>query len=699
MAADGAPEAPRPVVYVTALAPVVTATAVVALGLVELLASRGRRVGVLGPIVRETKDDPLAELLVAHAGAGQDVAGTVVATSSEGACAEAVHGRVSERLAALPRAYDAVVCVGAAVGGEVAAARLELDTTVPAALRLPVAHVVEVDGRPTSAVVAAAAQERELLVARGCRLLATFVVGVAAGDRVDVRWRVGESAPGIPVYAVGAPAALTTPTARDAGAAIGATRVAGDEESMDRAVEGCVPATGETDQVLASLREHALLVAPAGRTDVALLAAAAVSARGVPAPGALVLSGQRPSVDVLHLLEPAGVPVLLTGMGVDDVVRATHHLRAALWPADERAVASSLGEFDAGVDGDVVAERLGLPPVAPGPRAFAAQLRRRARSTRKHAVLADGCDERVLRAAQVLVHGQLADVTLLGPADGVRRAAERLGIRLGDARIVDPLTSSLRPRLADAYVRLRSADGVSAEAAGEAAADPTCFGALYVQQGLADALLTGAGHAFEHTVRTALEVVRPASGGGASSAFVVCQPDRVVLLADCGVVATPSAEQLADVAVRSADTATMLGVEPRVALLSFSAGAASAGADIDRVRAAAELVAARRPDLPLTGPIQYDVAVVPSVAAARMPEDPVAGRASVLVFPDAKTAAATLRAMQRATGAVAIGPLLQGLQRPVNHVPREATVADIVTLVAATVLQSSASTPVRSIRI
>jgi phosphate acetyltransferase len=247
----------------------------------------------------------------------------------------------------------------------------------------------------------------------------------------------------------------------------------------------------------------------------------------------------------------------------------------------------------------------------------------------------------------------------------------------------------LRYQFADQYAELRKAKGISVEQAREIMYDVSYFGTMLVYNGMVDGMVSGAAHTTAHTVRPAFEIIRTVPGvSTVSSVFLMCLPDRVLAYGDCAIVPNPTPEQLADIAICSARTAAQFGVEPRVAMLSYSTGESGTGADVDKVRAATELVRARDPQLPVEGPIQYDAAVDPSVAATKMHDSPVAGRATVLIFPDLNTGNNTYKAVQRSAGAIAIGPVLQGLRKPVNDLSRGALVEDIVNTVAITAIQA-----------
>jgi phosphate acetyltransferase len=320
---------------------------------------------------------------------------------------------------------------------------------------------------------------------------------------------------------------------------------------------------------------------------------------------------------------------------------------------------------------------------------FEYQLLERARSERKRIVLPEGEDDRILKAAGRLLHRGVADLTILGDEADIRARAAELGVDLADAVVLNPRTSELCDQFAEQYAELRKKRGITVEQARETIHDVSYFGTMLVHNGLVDGMVSGAAHTTAHTVRPAFEIIKTMPEvSTVSSIFLMCLADKVLAFGDCAIVPDPTAEQLADIAISSSRTAAQFGIEPRVAMLSYSTGSSGTGADVDKVRAATELVRQRDPELLVEGPIQYDAAVEPSVAATKMPDSPVAGRATVLIFPDLNTGNNTYKAVQRSANAVAIGPVLQGLNKPVNDLSRGALVSDIVNTVAITAIQA-----------
>ena len=328
-------------------------------------------------------------------------------------------------------------------------------------------------------------------------------------------------------------------------------------------------------------------------------------------------------------------------------------------------------------------------PTAVTPLAFQADLIERARAQRKRIVLPEPDDDRVLQAAAQVLAAGIADITFVGDADYVAKRAGELGLDLSAAQVVSVNDPAYLERYAEEFARLRAKKGVTLEQAREKVTDVSYFGTMMVHMGDADGMVSGAAHTTAHTIVPSFQIIKTKPGTSiVSSVFLMLLQDRVLVYGDCAVNPEPNAAELADIAISSAATARQFGVEPRVAMLSFSTGTSGKGADVDKVREATELVRAKEPDLAVEGPIQYDAAIDPTVAAKKAPDSLVAGRANVFIFPDLSSGNIGYKAVQRSSGAIAIGPVLQGLNKPVNDLSRGALVEDIINTVAITAVQA-----------
>ena len=420
------------------------------------------------------------------------------------------------------------------------------------------------------------------------------------------------------------------------------------------------------------------------------------AAEGFPSLSTVILNGGlslHPSIAALVDGLGLKLPIIATDLGTFETASAVASARGRVTVSSQRKIDTALALMDRHVDTAELLARLAIPiPTVTTPQMFEYQLLARARAGRRRIVLPEGDDDRILKAAGRLLQREVADLTVLGDETAVRARAAELGVDLSAATVLNPRTSQLCDQFAEQYAELRKKKGITVEQAREIIHDVSYFGTMLVHNGMVDGMVSGAAHTTAHTVRPAFEIIRTrADVSTVSSIFLMCLADRVLAYGDCAIVPDPTAEQLADIAISSARTAAQFGIDPRVAMLSYSTGSSGTGADVDKVRTATDLVRQREPDLLVEGPIQYDAAVEPSVAVTKMPDSPVAGRATVLIFPDLNTGNNTYKAVQRSAGAIAIGPVLQGLNKPVNDLSRGALISDIVNTVAITAIQAQES--------
>src|SRR6266511_2935448 len=406
--------------------------------------------------------------------------------------------------------------------------------------------------------------------------------------------------------------------------------------------------------------------------------------------GVLVTGGYPLSETVRRLLESAPFPVLNAEQPLHVAANVVQSVRPVIRAENERKIATALGVFESAVDTAELGQRIALErPPRMTPIMFEYELIERAKADRKHIVLPEGDDERVLRAAEILLRRGVVDLTILGDPKDVAARASAAGVDLGGALVVDPLLSPLRQEYANRYHELRKSRGMTEELALDVVAAPTYFGTMLVAHGAVDGMVSGAVHTTADTIRPAFEIIKSRAGVSVvSSVFFMCRADGVLVYGDCAVNPQPDVPQLADIAISSAETARTFGIEPRIAMLSYATGTSGKGPNVTIVREATEAVRERRPDLLVEGPIQYDAAVDAGVAALKMPESDVAGRATVFIFPDLEAGNVAYKAVQRAANAVAIGPVLQGLRKPVNDLSRGCSVTDIVNTVAITAIQA-----------
>ena len=677
-----------------------------ALALFDALARRVPRPAVFRPVTRDGSGDFIVDLLLSRLSeavrpAAEDCVG--VTYDERHADEEGTRATIVERFRALAAEHDAVLVVGSDFT-DVGAAT-ELDTNVSVALDLAAPVVAVVSGRDRTGTrpvedVVAAAEHALATLARGHASVVGVVANRCGPDQLDevlagVRALTERTGLDAEVAAVPELALLAAPTVRQVADAVGARLLSGEEEDLDRAAVDVVVAAMTLPHVLDHLVEDALVIVPGDRSDILVGTLAAARADTFPTPsGVLLTGGFEPDPVTSRLIAgfTPSPPVVLADGSTFEVATVAAGLRGRMTSASSRKIDAALALSADHLPGEALLDRLELARgTVVTPLMFTHDLFERARSDTRRIVLPEGTEPRVLRAAERVLRRQVADVVLLGPTDAVSAAAAAAGVDVSGATVLDPATDPFRDRAAEAYAELRAHRGMTQEAAWDLVVDVSYFGTLMVHLGEADGMVSGSVHTTAHTIRPAFEIIRTMPGVSVvSSVFFMLLPDRVLTYGDCAINPDPDAEQLADIAISSAGTAAAFGVEPRVAMLSYSTGTSGSGADVERVREATELVRARRPDLLVEGPLQYDAAVDPEVARTKAPDSEVAGRATVLVFPDLNTGNNTYKAVQRSAGATAVGPVLQGLNKPVNDLSRGATVDDIATTIAVTAVQAQA---------
>ncbi|MET8349982.1 MULTISPECIES: phosphate acetyltransferase [unclassified Micromonospora] len=666
----------------------------VALGLAELLSRQVGRIGAFRPLVAGSGPDPILALLSERYRIEQPLTELSGMSYAE-ATALVADGRreelisaVVERYRAVERQCPAVVVVGSDFDdpGDPARPReLAFNARLATEFGSVVVPVVDGFGQEPAAIAAAVRGAYHDLADLGATVLAVIA------NRVPGPMTLPELP--VPAYAIPEVPSVSAPTVAEVAAALDATLLAGDDAALGRDVLDFVVGAAHVPTLLDHLTEGALVITPGDRADLLVAASAAHVAGQVSVAGLVLTLGEQPDPRAMRLVEGlnTGLAVLSVRSDSYHTVAASSRIEGRPSAANPRKVEAALGAFERCVDTDDLARRLRVSrSTRVTPLMFENELIDRARSQRRHLVLPEAADERILRAAEILLRRGVVELTLLGRPDDISRRTRELGVDLGDAHVVDPVTSGWRDDFAVEYAQLRAHRGVTAELAHDIVAQPNYFGTLMVATGRADGMVSGATHTTAATIRPAFEIIRTVPEVSvASSVFFMLLADRVLVYGDCAVNRDPDAAQLADIAISSADTAARFGIEPRVAMLSYSTGSSGAGADVEKVATATALVRKRRPDLLVEGPIQYDAAIDPAVAATKLPGSAVAGRATVFIFPDLNTGNNTYKAVQRSAGAVAVGPVMQGLRRPVNDLSRGATVPDIVNTVAITAIQAA----------
>jgi phosphate acetyltransferase len=670
-----------------------TGKSTVALGVLEQLSRRVERVAVYRPVVRgDAATDYVLDLLVSHEAVQltyDECAGVTYADlhrDPDGAL-----DRIVDRFHQVADKADAVVVVGSDYTDVGAPTEFSFNARIAANLGSPVLLVLNANDRtPDEVRTAADVAVSELRAHHGT--LFAVVANRADADELDdvVKALEGHQ---VPAFAIPEEPLLSAPSVADLMRACHGRLVSGEESLLTQESTGVLVAAMTLPHVLDRLFDGAVVVTPGDRPEVVLgVLTAQVSANFPNMTGIVLNGGFDLPPQVAELIEGLGttMPIVATLLDTSETTRALTSVRGRLQKDSPRKVATALALFDERVDGDLLLDRLEVArTTAVTPLMFEHQLIDMAVADRRHIVLPEGDDDRILQAADIVLRRRIADLTILGEPREVQTRAALLGVDVTGATVLSPTDPELRGRFAAAYHERRKHKGIDLERARDIVIDVSYFGTMMVELGLADGMVSGAAHTTAHTIRPALEVVRTAPDVSVvSSVFFMCLRDQVLVYGDCAVNPDPTAAQLADIALASARTAAAFGVEPRVAMLSYSTGASGAGSDVDKVIEATAMVRERRPSLPVEGPIQYDAAIDAAVARAKLPGSQVAGRATVFVFPDLNTGNNTYKAVQRSAGALAVGPILQGLRKPVNDLSRGALVRDIVNTIAITAIQA-----------
>ncbi len=688
--------------YITGTGPG-SGKSVVVLGIMELLARRTANIGFFRPVAYPDAEQDHSIQLISRAQKLKFSSDLLYGCTSEealkvirGGHAAELPAQILEKYKSLESQCDFVVCAGTDYTGVNAALEFDFNTNIARNLGIPLLPVINAFGRTPDEIVGAVKIMAEILESKNCDVFAIVANHVDANWKEETALKLRDELKAIRSYAIPQNLLLEKPTVGEIARALGGEVVYGEAQGLEREIHNYKIGAMELPNFLDNLEVGSLVITSGDRSDIIVGALLADAAGTYPQVAGLVLTGgMKPAPQVKKLLEglrKSPVPLISVSEDTFSSTTLINSLRGKIGPENKRKIAVAQRLFESSVNIPDIREALMISRSSrTTPVMFEYQLISRARMSRQHIVLPEGTEERVLRAAEILLLRGVVDITLLGAVQEVQEKITGLGLSVPGAKIIDPASSDLREKFADTYFELRKHKGISREMAFDQMADVSYFGTMMIHHGSADGMVSGAVHTTQHTIRPALEVIRTQPGVSVvSSVFLMCLPDRVLVYGDCAVNPDPNAQQLAEIAISSAATSEMFGIEPRVAMLSYSTGESGKGADVDKVREATRIAKQLRPDLKLEGPIQYDAAIDPEVAKVKMPQSEVAGHATVFIFPDLNTGNNTYKAVQRSASAVAIGPVLQGLNKPVNDLSRGCTVTDIVNTVAITAIQAQA---------
>ncbi|WP_035067270.1 phosphate acetyltransferase [Nitratidesulfovibrio termitidis] len=681
----------------------------VVLGMMQLLLRDIRKVAFFRPIINRPVTEAVdhdTNLILTHFNLDIPVADTY-AYSLQDARELINNGQhasllenILKKYKQLEDSYDFVLCEGTDFLGKDAAFEFDLNADIAANLGCPVMVVANGQQKTANEIIASTQLTIDLLDEKGLDIVAAVINRASVSDAErdvvisSLECKVNCSNP-LAVYVVPEEPTLGKPTMGDVKKWLNAQVLYG-HGRMDTLVDDYVIAAMQIGNFLDYVTPGCLVITPGDRSDIILTGLATRLSGAYPdISGMLLTGGIQPAPNVHRLIEGwTGVPIPI--LSVKDhtykTIQTLNELYGKIEPDNDRKIATALGLFERSVDSQELGRRLiNRKSSRITPMMFEFNLIERAKQNRMRIVLPEGVEERVLRAADILARREVADIILLGDADKVGSKVSELGLDLDGVQIIQPNLSPKFEEYAQAYFELRKHKGISIERARDTMNDVTYFGTMMVHKGDAEGMVSGSINTTAHTIRPAFEFIKTKPGFSiVSSVFLMCLKDRVLAFGDCAVNPNPTAEQLAEIAINAAHTARIFGIEPRVAMLSYSTGSSGKGADVEKVIEATRIAKERAPELLLEGPLQYDAAIDMDVARTKLPGSQVAGRATVFIFPDLNTGNNTYKAVQRAAGAVAIGPVLQGLNKPVNDLSRGCTVPDIVNTVAITAIQAQA---------
>ncbi len=525
---------------------------------------------------------------------------------------------------------------------------------------------------------------------QGCSHFATFVNRANHETQETLKNRLNKE----PIFYLNEVTELSLSTVQDVMETLDAKPLFLRENDHTRTIRSIKIAALSLDNFLDKIEEDDLIVVPADRSEIILGLFASLYSKNYANISAIVFPFSmeaHPNIQkLINGLSGFGIPILSVSGDTYETAQKLMNVHGRIRLNSTRKIALAMGLFRESVNLDFIEQRIkSQESDVMTPLMFQYKLFEMASENLKRVVLPEAQDERILRAVEIVLHRRVAEIILLGEEEEIRANYLRLGLDLSKATVINPCTSPFMDEFVESFYEMRRSKGLSKSAAKDAMTHFNYFATMMVQLGYADAMVSGAIHPTADTIRPALQIIKTKPDYDiVSSIFFMCLDTKVLVYGDCAIIQDPDAKELAQIAMASARSAEMFGITPRVAMLSYSTGESGHGSDVDKVRKATQIVKAKNADILVEGPIQYDAAIDEKVAKIKLPNSQVAGHATVFVFPDLNTGNNTYKAVQRSSGAIAIGPILQGLKKPVNDLSRGCLVEDIVNTIAITAIQA-----------
>ncbi|WP_324719011.1 phosphate acetyltransferase [Salinimicrobium sp. HB62] len=676
----------------------------ISLGLMRALLGKTVRVAYFRPIINEAKpgkrDNHIETVLkyfdlpLGYEDAFAFKRGEVIQKRNEGKSGEIID-TIIRKYKKLEEDFDFVLVEGSDFSGEGSVFEFDENVNIAKNLGLPVIIVASGRGKTKEGLMGSLQMAYQTFIRKDVRVMAMVSNKIELENLTIATEGMREFLPDdVAVFALPLIDTLANPTIKEIVEVLDGKVLFG-EEFLDNQSGSFNVGAMQLRNYLNHLKNESLVITPGDRADIILGALQAHISSNYPRiSGILLTGGLIPEDSIIKLIEGLSqvVPIISVEDGTFNVTNKVGAINSNIYADSTQKIETSISTFEKFVDMDPLIERFaGLQPTGLTPRMFQYSLVKRAQQKRKHIVLPEGTDERILTAASRLIAMDIVDLTLLGDEEEIKKLAMNLGLTIDfdKLKIINPTKSEYFDDYVKTFYELRKHKNVNMDIARDLMSDVSYFGTMMIHKGHADGMVSGAAHTTQHTIRPALQFIKTKPGVSVvSSVFFMCLEDRVSVFGDCAINPNPTSEELAEICISSAESSKAFGIEPKIAMLSYSSGSSGKGEDVDRVREATEIVKRKRPDLKIEGPIQYDAAVDLSVGKAKLPDSEVAGQASVLIFPDLNTGNNTYKAVQRETGALAIGPMLQGLNQPVNDLSRGCTVDDVFNTVILTAIQA-----------
>lgn len=677
---------------------------IVTLGLMSMLIGKTAKVGYFRPIVEDFEDGELdnhIDTVINHFGLDIDFndayaikKSKLIKKKNRGKLGEVID-LIIDKYKKIEERFDFVVVEGTSFVGEGTAIEMDTNVLIAKNLGIPAIIVGSGIGKSLDELVDSLCLAYHSFKLKEVEVLAVIANKVQLENLELIKLGLKKNLPeGVLVNAIPLISSLKNITVQEVVNELDAKVLFG-EAYLNNQISSFSVGAMQLRNYLMHLKQDGLVITPGDRADIILGALQANESKNYPSISGIVLTGNIiPEDTILKLIEGLSpvVPIIVVNEGTYVITNRIGDIKSKIYANNKQKIQTSIDTFEKYVDIDSLTDKF-VKFEAEGmtPKMFQYNLVKRAKKHRKHIVLPEGNDDRILIAAARLLLMDVVEITILGDVKQIVSKVADLGLDMDftKVQIINPRKDKNYDDYVNTYYELRKAKKMTLEIARDLMEDGSYFGTMMVYKGHADGMVSGAAHTTQHTILPALQFIKTKPNSSVvSSIFFMCMEDRVSIFGDCAINPNPTAEQLAEIAISSAESSLAFGIEPKVAMLSYSSGSSGKGDEVDKVRTATEIVKSKRPDLKIEGPIQYDAAVDLEVGQSKMPNSEVAGHASVLVFPDLNTGNNTYKAVQRETGALAIGPMLQGLNKPVNDLSRGCTVDDIVNTVVITAIQA-----------